>query len=123
MPFIGFAANRSIVAQIYNGAIPAVYGPLLPTSPAWTHVVETWSSTTGLRLYVNNTLIGSRPSATTYSASGSSNYITLGNMRSGLGWCITGGISPSTAFNGAIDDFRIYRQVLTSDDVCALFHT
>ena len=125
VPFLGFSTNDSVLGQVYSSllTVDTAYGSKLENSTSWTHVVETWSSTTGLRIYVDGLLIGTSPSTTTYSASGSPNYVTLGSMNAGFGWCTAGDISPAVAFNGAMDDFRIYSRALTADDVCALFDT
>ena len=77
VPFMGIDSNGSIVGQIYNLTISTVWGPRLPMSPIWSHVVQTWSPTNGLRFYVNGVLVGSQPSAVSYLASGTSNFVTL----------------------------------------------
>lgn len=120
IPFIGFASNGSIAAQVFDGSVETVYGPRIPTSSVWTHVVETWSSTTGLRLYVNNVLVGSRPTVIRYRASSDSNFVTLGNDMGSN--CYSATAVLTTPFAGVIDDFRIYSQLLTADDVCALYN-
>lgn len=122
IPFVGFSANDSIVGQIYYfPGSRAVFGSQLLQSSSWTHVVKTWSPITGLQIYVDGLLIDAVPSATTYSASGVPNYVTLGNMLSG-GGCHSGQISPVVPFNGAMDDLRIYSRVLTPTDIFTLFH-
>ncbi len=107
LPFIGFATNGSIVAQILNNnGIISVLGSFasIPTS-TWSHLVQTWSSTNGLRLYINNILVASSVSlATTYTTSAVSNYLTLGNT-----------------LNGGMDDVRVYSRELSADDVCTLY--
>jgi hypothetical protein len=119
IPFIGFANNGSIVAQIWTGSYPYVLGPTLSTCSVWYQIVETWSSTNGLRLYIDNVLVASNPSVTTYAASGVSDYVTVANRPSS--GCTIGVIGSQTAFYGDIDDFRIYSRELTADDVCALY--
>ena len=121
---MGFASNGAIVAQVLTSSATVVTatGPILPVSSMWIPVVETWSSTNGLKLYVNNTLV-STVTASTFLASGTTpNYVTLGNCLSGCGVCSNGSISAPGPFTGAIDDFRIYNRELTSNDVCTLFY-
>ncbi|CAF1005617.1 unnamed protein product [Rotaria sordida] len=120
---LGFASNGALVAQIYDGSIQSVTAStLLSLSPSWTHVVQTWSPTSGLRLYVNNVLVASRSSATIFTATGTTpNYITLANGRSASGSCAAGAIGVLGPFSGAVDDFRIYSRELTVTDVCALY--
>ncbi|CAF1429002.1 unnamed protein product [Rotaria sordida] len=122
-PLLGFTSNGSLVAQIYIGSssISVALGPILSVSPSWTLIVQTWSTTNGLRLYVNNVLVSSVPTATTYVASGSaSNYLLLGNCRNNCG-CLNGAVSAPGSFSGAIDDWRIYSRELAAADVCSLY--
>ena len=120
MPFIGFAANGSLVAQIWRGAVRAVFGPALSTSSVWHHIVQTWSSTNGLRLYVDNNLVGRDSLATSYSASGVSNNLKIASRP--MGSCASGEIAPPFQYSGDVDDFRVYSRELSSDDICALYH-
>ena len=83
MPFLGFALNGSFVAQMYSssGMISVANPTLSVATLVWSHVLQTWSSTNGLRLYVNNVLVASRTSsATTYSASSAPDFLTLGSV-------------------------------------------
>ncbi|CAF0973494.1 unnamed protein product [Rotaria sordida] len=114
---LGFATNGSIVAQIWNGAARTVFGPALSISSVWYHIVETWSSINGLRLYIDSVLIASNPSLVTYTASSASNYVRLANRPNSS--CAFGEIGSTTAFYGDIDDFRIYSRELAIDDICA----
>ena len=124
LPFIGFAINGSLVAQIVNSnGIISVIGPslLLPIS-TWSHVVQTWSTTNGLRLYIDTILVASRISqATTYTASAVSTYVTLGNILSGSSTCGQGEIGTLTPYQGDMDDFRVYSRELNGADVCTLY--
>jgi hypothetical protein len=89
VPFIGFAINGSIVAQMYNNIILSVIGPSIPLAPVWTDIVETWSPVNGLRLYINNVLIASITStANSYTASTMPDYVILGNRYGGVGVCV-----------------------------------
>ncbi len=121
--FIGFASNGSLIAQVKtsSGYVAVSYSSLSLFS--FSHIVQTWSPTNGLRLYVNDVLVNSVV-ATTYSATSTwINYITLGGCLSGCVSCaaVTGNkISPGP-FTGAIDDFRVYSRELTANDVCTLF--
>ncbi|UJR07898.1 hypothetical protein I4U23_012180 [Adineta vaga] len=77
LPFIGFATNGSIVAQMLNSAVRSVIGPSIPLAPTWTHIVETWHPTNGLRLYINNALVAStNVLVNAYTASSTPAYIT-----------------------------------------------
>lgn len=123
LPFLGFATNGSLVAQILNtNGIISVSSPSAPIiSSTWIHIVQTWSSTNGLRLYIDNILVASSLSlATTYTASTISNYVTLGNSLTG-NTCNQGQLGPLTPYQGDIDDFRIYSRELNAADVCTLY--
>ena len=120
LSMLGFTANGSLVAQIWTGAPRAVFGPVLSPISTWHHIVQTWSSTNGLRLYVDNALVGSDPLATSYVASTLSNLVKLANRPTTT--CAQGAIAAPFAYNGDIDDFRIYSRELTLDDICALYH-
>ncbi|CAF0972410.1 unnamed protein product, partial [Didymodactylos carnosus] len=121
-PFLGFSSSSAIVAQIYTTSFSAtsVIGPVIQTSPFWTHIVQTFSTTNGLRLYVNGALRASSTGSTgsSYSASGAQNYLTLG---SNLGQsCATGSIVLGQ-YRGAIDELRVYSRELTSTEICKLY--
>lgn len=117
--FIGFAANGSIVGQMWTSVARAVYGPALNTSSTWHHIVQTWSSINGLRLYVNNALVASDSVAISYQASSAPNYVTVANRPNNA--CAFGAVALPTYYTGSIDDFRIYSRELTAHDVCALY--
>jgi Concanavalin A-like lectin/glucanases superfamily len=122
-PFIGFAANGSLVAKMFNSNPRSVIGPSVPISSTWTHVVQTWSPTSGLRLYMDNVLIAFTTSmATSYTASSQPNYITLGNsLNATFGGCQAGLLGSMTRFDGDIDEFRVYSRELSANDICTLF--
>ncbi|CAF1091798.1 unnamed protein product [Adineta ricciae] len=118
---LGFAVNGSIVAQILSSSAESVFGPAVPVSSTWHHIVQIWSSTNGLQLYIDNVLVASRPSVITYSASSASNYVRLANRPNNA--CLYGGIGLQNAYSGEIDDFKIYSRELSKDDVCALYRS
>jgi hypothetical protein len=119
MPFLGFASSGVIVAQLWNGMTRTIYSSTSITTSIWHHIVQTWSSTNGLRLYIDNVLVASNASVVTYSASSASDYVKLGNRPTSS--CALGPVSLPTAFYGDMDDFRIYSRELTVDDICALY--
>lgn len=121
IPAIGFATNGSLVGQILDMQIISILDLPTLTTSTWSHIVLTWSSTNGLRLYVNNNLEASLASATSYTASSAQNYITLGNSPQASGTCTPGIVPLMTSFNGDLDEFRVYSRELTQDDVCALY--
>lgn len=121
--FLGFASNGSLIAQVRtNTSYVAVSYQNLPLN-SFTHIVQTWSSTIGLRLYINSNLVGSTSATSYWSPSSWVNYVTLGSCLNGCTACAaTAGnqISPGS-FSGAIDSFQVFSRELTASDVCTLF--
>ena len=106
------------MAQSWLGSVVAIIGPQIPTNN-WTHIVQTWSSSNGLRLYVNGGLYGSATMAT-YNAGAPPECISLGTSVFGT-YCNTGQIVMGKYF-GALDEFYVYNRELTADEVCLLAH-
>ena len=76
LSFLEFAAKGSVVAQIWIGTLRTIFDPVLSTTSNWHDIVQTWSQSNGLRLYVNNNLVGTDASATSYVTSAMSNLPT-----------------------------------------------
>jgi hypothetical protein len=115
--FIGLSSTGQIVVHGYNASgMVQVTGPVL-TVGQWVHIVETYSSTNGLRLYVNGVLYG-QSSPFVYASSGVPMTITLGQCLSGTS-CDHAGIL-SGYYTGEIDEFYIYSRELVQADVTAL---
>jgi hypothetical protein len=119
LPMIGFSSNGSLVVQNWNSSTAiAVFGPIPPIN-TWTHIVQTWSSTNGLRLYINGGLYDSAPNSV-FSAGDLSMCILLGSSGLGIN-CQTGQISMGS-YSGGIDEFYVYSRELSSSEVCPLAH-
>ena len=123
IPFLGFAANGSLVAQIFNGNARSLFGPAISLAPSWTHIVQTWAPVVGMRLYINNVLVPATASMSgSYTPTSAPMYVTLGNsLNGGSSPCHIGLVGSSTPFAGDIDEFRIYSRELTVDDICNLY--
>ncbi len=117
IPFIGFNSTNNLIAQIWNGYVVSVVGPTL-TLNVWTHIVQTFSTTNGVTLYINGTKVGTT-SCSSSAASGVPDYIFVGYYGSSGSSCVTGSIT-SGIFYGAVDKLRIYSRELTVSDVCIL---
>ena len=114
--FIGFNASGNIEIQILNGVnIIILTGPIMSIG-IWNHVVYTYSSINGMRLYVNGTLFGSI--VTTYSASGVANALVFGNPSFGN---TCGSSLPNDQFYGSIDEVRLYSRELTAIEISQLY--
>ncbi|CAF1033195.1 unnamed protein product [Adineta steineri] len=122
-PFIGFSSNGSLIVQIMTNTsyVAISYSSLSLTD--FTHIVQTWSSTNGLQLYINNVLVGSIAAATYQTASTWINYVTLGGCLNGCVSCsaVPGNEVLPGPFAGAVDDFRVYSREVTASDVCTLY--
>ncbi len=124
LPFLAFSRNGSVLAQIYNSnGILSIFNwkyPLLISQ--WSYLVQTFSTTNGLRLYINDNLIQSENDLTnTYIASGMSNFITLANRLNSQRTSDQNQIDMSKFYSGDIDDFRVYSRELSSDDIHTLY--
>lgn len=123
-PLLGFDGSGALVAQVMTaaGSVVSVTGPILLVSTStWMHVVQTWSSSNGLKLYVNNTLVSSAAAGSFVTSRTTPNYLTLGDCLSGCsGSCTNGGISTAGPHQGNVDEWRIYIRELSVADVCTL---
>ncbi|CAF1538704.1 unnamed protein product, partial [Adineta steineri] len=120
---LAFTTTGALVMQWMqsNTTINSTLGPVISVN-TWTHVAVVYSTTNGIRLFINGQF--STSSLNTGSLiydSYTPQYITLGNVGS-LGpasWitCVTGSISyASGPFSGAIDEFRLYNRELDSQE-------
>lgn len=116
LPMIGFSSNGSIVIQTFDGSVRFVSGPILPVS-SWTHIVSTWSSINGLRLYINGDLYDST-SVSTFASSGLKMCFLLGTSGFGMN-CLTAQIAMGS-FSGIIDEVYVYSRELNLTDICSL---
>lgn len=115
--FIGLSSTGQIVVHGYSSSgMVQVTGPVLVVGQ-WVHIVETYSQTNGLRLYVNGVLYG-QSSPFVYASSGVPMTITLGSYLNG-GNCDHSGIQ-SGYYRGQIDEFYIYSRELSQADVTTL---
>lgn len=117
VPFIGLSLAGQIVLNSYNGTgVPTVVGPVL-TLGFWVHIAYTYSSTNGIRLYVNGALYG-QSGAFNFVPSGLPMYVTLGQSLSGT-ICARNVLVPGY-FTGEIDEVYVYSRELTAADVTTL---
>ena len=115
--FIGLSSSGQIIVHGYNsGGMVQVTGPVLIVGQ-WVHIVETYSASNGVRLYVNGVLYG-QSSPFVYASSGVPMTVTLGHYLNG-GPCDHSGIL-SAPYRGQIDEFYIYSRELSQADVTTL---
>jgi hypothetical protein len=118
---LGFT-NSGMLHMRHRISSTHAYAGVDSTSPislnTWTHIASTYSSTVGLRLYVNGTLIGSTSPCHFYSSSRMT--LTLGScLNSTFCSCLSGPIIMGPYY-GMIDDFRLYSRQLNDTDIFAL---
>ena len=97
-----------------NGGPVVVYDSENISANQWYHVVNTWDSTNGLRLYVNGVLKGSTPQES-YAASNIDNYLWLGYS---TGACL----GDKGNFSGSIDDAMVFNKSLSQEEVSDLYN-
>jgi hypothetical protein len=120
----GFDYNNSLVTQTWSGLgffNVASKSSIVPLN-IWTHVATTFSTTNGLRLFVNGTLVNTTSPSYFYAASGSWNIMSVGTCDP-IVWCNNAEtrIVPNQ-YRGKIDEMRIYSRELTIAEIHALFN-
>ncbi|XP_072877347.1 adhesion G-protein coupled receptor D1 isoform X3 [Chlorocebus sabaeus] len=83
-----------------------------PPGPYWTHVLFTWKSKEGLKVYVNGTLNTSDPSGKVSRDYGESNINLVIGSEQDQAKCYE---------NGAFDEFIIWERALTPDEIAMYF--
>ncbi|CAF4022599.1 unnamed protein product, partial [Rotaria sp. Silwood1] len=112
--FLVMQSNGKLYANSWRGAGVSLAGPILPLN-TWTHIGYTYSSTNGVRLYIDG-ILHSSTGAFTFSSARQSVPIVLGGDAGQTG------CSPSYggAFTGALDEFYLYRRELTVSEIWSL---
>ena len=120
LAFIGFTSTGQIAVQswgsTYNQNLVALTGPLVSTN-VWTHVVQTYSPTEGMRLYVNGTLFD-QSIVFTYRASTTPNYLFLGSFPVPI--CVGTNAISIGQYYGLLDEFQLYTREISAEDVYVL---
>lgn len=118
IPMLGFSNTGRICGQGWNGNIVAITGPAAVTN-VWTHVVLTYGSANGIRLWINGAQYGSASGAFTYGAAGYPVTTILGSSLNGTGICATSAITMGQ-YSGYMDEFQLYSRELSASDISAL---
>ena len=111
---LGFNSSGGILAHSWVGGLVAVPGPIIAAN-VWTHVAITYSSSNGLRLWINGTQYGSGSVPFNYDAAGVPVFATIGSCLSGC-TCAAGTINRGQYY-GYIDEFKLYSRELSSTDI------
>jgi len=115
-PFLGLTAAGKPAAQVWEGVANGVAAANAITPNTWTHLAMTWSTTNGLRLYVNGVVAASNVAFNTYQASGQVDTGLLGNT-SNPG-CSTGLVA-EVPYTGLMDSVQVYSRERTAVEVLA----
>ncbi len=113
--------DGQLVFGVWNGQTETVETPDVYNDGQWHYVVATFSSSTGMALYVDDQLIGTNPNTTPQSYNG---YWRVGGDNLN-GWNLDpwGGNSQGTTqpnsywFTGQIDDVAVYPGALTATQI------
>ena len=119
LPFIGLTSSGEIAVQSWSGRLPRLItltGPTLSTN-IWTHVVQTYSSTNGMRLFINGNLYN-QSTPFLYWASRDPNYLFLGSFP--LAPCVTSSVINQGQYYGLLDEFYLFARDLTPVEVYEL---
>lgn len=112
--FLVTTPSGVLTANSWVGSAMSATGPTL-TLNTWTHIGYTYSSTNGIRLYINGNLYSSSGSYT-FSASGAPMLIILGGDGGGTS-CSPG---YGGVFTGGLDEFYLYNRELSAAQIWAL---
>lgn len=106
------ACAETLGTQTRGSCCTSARPPLLPAGPYWTHVLFTWKSKEGLKVYVNGTLSTSDPSGKVAHAYGEPNVNLV----------IASQQDQSKRYeNRAFDEFIIWERALSPDEVALYF--
>ncbi|CAF0907873.1 unnamed protein product [Adineta steineri] len=114
MKMITLLYNGTIQIQIFNGnKNNIIFGPVIHIG-TWNHIIYTFSTVNGMRLYVNGSLY--RSVITTYSTNDSPVTLTFGNslFNTTCGYL-------NQQFYGSIDEVRLYSRELNATDIIQLY--
>ncbi|XP_053136073.1 adhesion G-protein coupled receptor D1 isoform X2 [Hemicordylus capensis] len=101
-----FSESKGSV-ELFNRQISKKWeANFIPPGPQWTHVLFTWKSGDGLKVYVNGTLNTTDPNGT--------DFYSYQDSHSNM---LTGSEQTKRYVNGAFDEFIIWERVLTPNEI------
>lgn len=123
IPLIGFSSNGTLIVQVKTNTSFIVASYFRLPLNEFSHVVQTWSITNGVRLYVNGVLISSAVANNYVGTSNWVNYLTLGSCLIGCTNCSAtpGNQISQGPFAGAVDQFQVFSREITANDACNLY--
>jgi hypothetical protein len=104
----------NIVFGVYPGSVQTITGGGVLNDGNWHHVVASLSSTNGMKLYVDGSLVATNASVTTSQSYDGYWRIAYDNLTS---WT---NAPSSSYFNGSLDDIAIYNREISLSEVASL---
>ena len=121
LPVLGFTSSGTLHAR-HRSSVSAISSVNTTTSVvlgAWTHVALSYGSTTGLRLYMNGSLVGLSSTVSTFNSSNTPMNFALGScVNSSLCGCSSGPMNMGQ-YLGFVDEYRLYSRALNSSEILA----
>ena len=117
-PVLGFSNSGQLIAQSWNSGLITLVGPVV-TINVWTHIAITYSTSIGLRLWIDGNQYGPSSGSFNYVTPNVPVVVTIGSSLDGQISCSSGGIEMGQYF-GEIDEFQLYSRELSSSDINSL---
>jgi hypothetical protein len=119
VPTIGFNSRGYLVVQTLsrNGIYSAAFKNRTLSLNQWTYISMTYSTTNGIRLFVNGSLVSWNVTFNDYSASGMTSTITIGTCLQPNACVANKTVIVSSQFRGAIDELKIFSRELSTSEV------
>ena len=112
--FFGINYLGQISMVTYSSNTVVIIGPILPIR-TWTHLGYTFSTTNGLRMYINGVLFGTTGPAS-FSSSGTIDWLSIGSYVTSYCGFGSGAVHP-VPYQGVLDEFYVFRRELTASEV------
>jgi hypothetical protein len=119
---IGFNSGGYLVVQTLsiNGIYSAAFTNGTLSLNQWTYISMTYSTTNGIRLFVNGSLVSGNVTFNDYSASGMMSTITIGTCLQPNACASNQTRIVLSQFRGEIDDLKIFSRELSTSEVYQL---
>jgi hypothetical protein len=119
---IGFNSRGYLVVQTLS--INGIYSAALTNGTLslnqWTYISMTYSTTNGIRLFVNGSLVSENVTFNDYSASGDMSTITIGTCLQPNACASNQTRIMLSQFGGQIDELKIFSRELSTSEVYQL---
>ena len=122
VPMIGYNISGYLTVQTLgsNGIYATSFTSAILSLNQWTHVAMTYSTTNGIRLFVNGSLVNSNSHYLDYSASGNVSTITVGTCLQPMTCAVGQTKIVPFQFHGKIDEMKIFSRELSTSEVSQL---